>query len=120
MQVFSTDIGKTGSTLLTVTSLGFAKRSDFNDYRAQSRGGKGIINIKVIPKNGYVIGVLAVMKDDEIMAVTKKGMAVRCPTSDIRKSSRGTQGVRLISVEKDDVVSSVANVVAKDEYEAAE
>ena len=116
MQVFSTDISKTGSTLLTVTTLGFAKRSDFNDYRTQSRGGKGIINIKATPKNGFVVGVLAVMKDDQIMAVTKKGMVVRCPTSDIRESSRGTQGVRLISMDKDDVVSGVANVVAKDDY----
>ena len=116
MQVFSTDISKTGSTLLTVTTLGFAKRSDFNDYRTQSRGGKGIINIKDTPKNGFVVGVLAVMKDDQIMAVTKKGMVVRCPTSDIRESSRGTQGVRLISMDKDDVVSGVANVVAKDDY----
>jgi DNA gyrase subunit A len=114
LQVFPTDISKTGSTLLTVTTLGFAKRSDFNDYRTQSRGGKGIINIKATPKNGTVVGVIAVMKDDEIMAVTKKGMIVRCSTSDIRESSRGTQGVRLISLDKDDVVSSVANVVAKE------
>lgn len=120
MQVFPTDISKTGSKLLTVTTLGFAKRSDFEDYRIQSRGGKGIINIKATPKNGNVVGVLAVMKDDQIMAVTKKGMVVRCPTSDIRESSRGTQGVRLISLDKDDVVSSVANVVAKDDYSDAE
>lgn len=115
LQVFSADIAKTGSTLLTVSSLGFAKRSDFNDYRTQSRGGKGIINMKVTPKNGHVVGVLGVMPEDEIMAVTKNGMIVRCPTKDIRESSRSTQGVKLISVEKDDIVSSVANVVAKDE-----
>lgn len=115
MRVFPSDIGKTGSKLLTVTSLGFAKRSDFNDYRTQSRGGKGIINIKATEKNGLVVGVLPVMPEDEIMAVTKGGMIVRCPTNDIRESSRGTQGVRLISLNKDDIVSSVANVVAKDE-----
>lgn len=115
MQVFPADIGKTGSTLLTVTSLGVAKRSDFSDYRTQSRGGKGIINIKGTAKNGHVIGVLAVMPEDEIMAVTKNGMIVRCPTRDIRKSARSTQGVRLISLSKGDHVSSVANVVAKDE-----
>ncbi len=115
LQVFPPDIGKTGSTLLTVTALGFAKRSDFNDYRTQSRGGKGIINIKATPKNGHVVGVLAVMPEDEIMAVTKKGMAVRCPTGEIRQSSRGTQGVRLIALEKEDSVSSVANVVAKED-----
>ena len=117
MQVFPTDIDKTGSTLLTVTSLGFAKRSAFTDYRTQSRGGKGIINIKATPKTGYVVGVLAVMADDEIMTVTKNGMIVRCPTADIRQTARATQGVCLMSLEKDDVVSSVANVVAKEEEE---
>ena len=115
MQVFPSDIEKTGSTLLTVTALGFAKRSLFDDYRIQSRGGKGIINMKITPKNGQVMGVLAVMPDDEIMAVTKQGMIVRCPTQDIRQSARSTQGVKLISLNADDSVISVANVVAKDE-----
>ena len=117
MQVFPTDIDKTGSTLLTVTSLGFAKRSDFKDYRTQSRGGKGIINIKATPKTGDVVGVLAVMAEDEIMTVTKNGMIVRCPTADIRQTGRATQGVRLMALEKSDVVSSVANVVAKEDEE---
>ncbi|MCC6758026.1 MAG: DNA gyrase subunit A [Candidatus Omnitrophica bacterium] len=115
MRVFATDIAKTGSTLLTVTSLGYTKRSDFNDYRTQSRGGKGIINIKCMPKNGHVVGVLTALLEDEIMAVTKQGMVVRCPTKDIRESGRSTQGVKLISLDKGDEVSSVANVVAKDD-----
>jgi DNA gyrase subunit A len=115
MQVFSPDISKTGSTLLTVTALGFAKRSDFNDYRTQSRGGKGIINLKVTDRNGQVVGVLAVMPDDEVMTVTKQGMIVRCPPSGIRQTGRSTQGVRLISLDKGDEVSSVGHVVAKDE-----
>ncbi len=115
MQVFPSDIEKTGSTLLTVTSLGFAKRSNFGDYRTQSRGGKGIINVKVTAKNGHVVGVLGVTDEDEIMAVTKQGMVVRCAVKDIRETARSTQGVKLISLEKDDIVSSVANVVAKEE-----
>ena len=115
MLVFPPDIDKTGSTLLAVTSLGFAKRSAFNDYRVQSRGGKGIINIKVTDRNGEVVGVLAVMPDDEIMTVTKKGMVVRCPPNDVRQTGRSTQGVRLITLEKGDGVSSVANIITKDE-----
>ncbi len=113
--VFPVDIEKTGSTLLSVTSLGFAKRSMFSAYRTQSRGGKGIINVKVTERNGLVIGVLVVTQDDEIMAVTKKGMMVRCAVKDIRETGRSTQGVRLISMEKDDSVSSVANIAARDE-----
>ncbi|HLD69220.1 MAG TPA: DNA gyrase subunit A [Candidatus Omnitrophota bacterium] len=115
MQVFPSGIEKTGSTLLTVTSLGFAKRSNFGDYRTQSRGGKGIINVKVTPKNGHVVGVLGVTEEDEIMAVTKQGMVVRCAVKDIRETARSTQGVKLISLDKDDIVSSIANVVAKEE-----
>lgn len=117
LQVFPADVAKTGSTLMTVTSLGFTKRSDFNDYRTQSRGGKGIINVKTTPKNGHVVGVLTVIAEGEIMAVTKQGMIVRCPTKDVRQSGRSTQGVKLISLEQGDEVSSVANVVAKEEDE---
>ena len=98
-----------------MTTLGFTKRSSFADYRTQSGGGKGIINVKVTPKNGVVVGVLAVMQEDEIMALTRKGMMVRCPVCDIRESGRSTQGVRLISLNKDDQVVSVAYVLAKDE-----
>ena len=115
MQVFPTEIDRTESTLLTVTSLGFAKRSSFGEYRVQSRGGKGIINVKATPKNGTVVSVLGVMPEDEVMAVTRVGMMVRCPVVDIRESSRSTQGVRLISLQQGDIVTSVANAVAKEE-----
>ena len=77
MIVFSTDVGKTGNTLLTCSSLGFAKRSKFEDYRVQSRGGKGIINLKCTLKNGYVAGILVVHEDDEMMTVTKQGTIIR-------------------------------------------
>jgi DNA gyrase subunit A len=115
MLVFPPDVTKTGSTLLTVTSLGFAKRSDFSDYRIQSRGGKGIINIKVTERNGHVVGALPVMPDDEVMAITKSGMIVRCPAEGVRHTGRSAQGVRLISLKKDDEVSSVANVISSRE-----
>lgn len=115
MQAFVSDVAKTGSTLLTVTSKGFAKRSDFNEYRLQSRGGKGIINVKVTERNGDVVGVLAVMPDDEIMTVTKQGMIVRCPPKDIRQTGRSAVGVRLISMKAEDKVTSIALVVAKEE-----
>ena len=115
MQVFLPDIGKTGSTLLTVTGQGYAKRTDFADYRLQSRGGKGIINVKVTSKNGPVVGVVAVTPEDEIMAITKQGMVVRCSVRDIRETGRGAMGVKLIAINSGDEVSSVANVVSKEE-----
>lgn len=115
MIVFPPDIAKTGNTLLTVTQKGYAKRSDFNDYRIQTRGGKGIINVKVTDKNGLVVGVLAVMEGNEMMVVTKEGMIVRCSPAEIRQTGRSAVGVRLISLKENDGVTSIANVVTKDE-----
>ncbi|MFC1704397.1 DNA gyrase subunit A [Candidatus Omnitrophota bacterium] len=115
MEVLPQEIHKMEMSFLTVTSGGFAKRTNFEEYRVQSRGGKGIISIKVTEKNGIVAGVKAVHKDDEIMSVTQHGMVVRCPVKDIRESGRSTQGVRLISISKSDKVSSITKVVAKDE-----
>ncbi len=115
MTVLSPGIEKTGSAFLSVTTKGFAKRTDFNDYRSQSRGGKGIININVTEKNGCVVRSLAATVEDEIMAITKQGMVVRCSVKDIRQTGRNTQGVRLISLDKTDEVSSVASVVAKED-----
>lgn len=115
MIVFPPEISNTGSTLLSVTEKGFAKRSDFNDYRVQSRGGKGIINVKVTDRNGQVVGVLAVLGTDEIMAVTKSGMMVRCSPAEIRQTGRSAVGVRLISLKDSDYVTSVANIITKDE-----
>ncbi|MCK5012368.1 MAG: DNA gyrase subunit A [Candidatus Omnitrophica bacterium] len=115
MLVFPPDVEKTGSTLLTVTAFGFAKRSKFTDYRIQSRGGKGIINVKVTDRNGTVVGALPVREHDEVMVITKSGMIVRCSTEDVRQTGRSTQGVRLISLKKEDSVTSVANVVSAKE-----
>ncbi len=115
MEVLPTEAEKMDITLLTVTTAGFAKRTTVSDYRVQSRGGKGIINIKTTSRNGEVCGVAAATKEDEIMAVTQQGMIVRCPVQDIRGTGRSTQGVRLINLNKADVVISIAKVVAKEE-----
>ena len=115
MLVFSPDVDKTGAKLLTVCELCYAKRSDFADYRTQSRAGKGIINVKITEKNGKVVSVLSVMDDDQIMAVTKKGMIVRSSPSEIRETGRSAVGVRLISLEAGDKVSAIAHVVGKEE-----
>jgi len=115
MEIFPEEIKKMGMTLLTVTAGGFAKRTDFNEYRMQSRGGKGIINIKVTKKNGDVVGIKAIKDEDGIMAVTKKAMMVRCLVKDIRQTGRNTQGVKLITLHKDDYVTSVAKIVYKEE-----
>ncbi len=117
MLVFAPDVDKTGAKLLSVCELGYAKRSDFADYRTQSRGGKGVINVKITEKNGAVVGVMTVSDGDEIMAVTKKGMVTRSSPSEIRETGRSAVGVRLISMGEGDRLSSVAHVVLAQEEE---
>jgi DNA gyrase subunit A len=115
--VVGMELARADETLLTVTELGFGKRTVLKDYRVQSRAGKGIINIKVTKKNGEAIGLNSVRDDDEIMLVTSEGMLVRCPVKDIRKAGRSTQGVRIIRLKAKDKVTSVAKVAAKEEEE---
>lgn len=117
MLVFAPDVAKTGAKLLAVCELGYAKRSDFADYRTQSRAGKGIINVKLTEKNGPVVGVLTTNDDDEIMAVTKQGMVVRSSPSEIRETGRSAIGVKLINLQKGDKVIAIAHVVGKEEEE---
>ncbi|MDP2913407.1 MAG: DNA gyrase subunit A [Candidatus Omnitrophota bacterium] len=115
MQVVRAD-----QTVLTVTGQGFGKRTPFKEYRLQSRGGKGIINIKTTGKNGETVCIKTVSDRDEIMLMTEKGMIVRSPIKDIRATGRSTQGVRLIRVEQQDAVASIAKIVPEDEDERAE
>jgi len=115
MEIVSADLSKTGATILTVTAQGFAKRTDLDAYRVQSRGGKGIINVKVTDRNGVAVAFNCVLPDDELMAITQGGMMVRCPVKDIRETGRNAQGVRLMSMGKGDIVTSVAKLAAKEE-----
>lgn len=115
MEIISSELSKTGTNILTVTSGGFAKRTHIDEYRVQSRGGKGIINVKVTDKNGAAVALNCVLPDDELMTITQNGMMVRCPVKDIRETGRNAQGVRLMSLEKGDVVTSVAKIAAKEE-----
>jgi len=103
------------ATLLSVTENGFSKRTEAQEYRTQSRGGKGIINLKVTEKNGSVIGFHLASDKDDLMIITAKGMIVRCAVKDIRATGRSAQGVRIIKLDKNDKVVSVARVVKEEE-----
>jgi len=98
------------TTLLSVTKNGFGKRTQASEYRAQSRGGKGIINIKVTAKNGAVVGLKAVSDRDDIILITQGGMIVRCAVKDIRATGRAAQGVRIIKLAAKDYVASAIAV----------
>ena len=113
------EVVQPGGTLLTVTERGYGKRTEIDEYRLQSRGGMGIINITTTERNGRVVGVAYVQDGDELMLITQQGMILRMATDDVRAIGRATQGVRLIDIEGDDKVVSIARLVDKEEEEAA-
>jgi DNA gyrase subunit A len=113
--VVSMEVVKPGGTLLTVTERGFGKRTEIDEYRVQSRGGVGIINIATTAKNGLVVGVAYVQDGDELLLITQQGMILRMATSDVRSIGRATQGVTLINIEGDDKVVSIARLAEKDD-----
>jgi DNA gyrase subunit A len=96
--------------LLTSTERGFGKRTKLGVYRRQSRGGKGILNIKTTAKNGQVVSVLSVADHEEIIAVTASGKVIRQRVKEIKPTGRLAQGVRLIKLDADDRLSSVVTV----------
>jgi DNA gyrase subunit A len=99
----------TGS-LLTVCENGYGKRTPVEEYRSQSRGGKGIIDIKTSDRNGKVVNLLAVADDDEVMLITKDGQIVRTKVDQISVVGRNTQGVRCIALNDGDKLVSVARI----------
>jgi DNA gyrase subunit A len=105
---------KRDSTLLVVTENGFGKRTSIEDYRVTNRGGKGIINVKTTDRNGEVVSIKEVLNDDELIIITRNGIANRQNVKDISVIGRNTQGVRLISLKNGDVVTDVARVVKEE------
>lgn len=97
-------------TLLTICENGYGKRTPVEEYRLQSRGGKGIIDIRTSDRNGKVVNLLAVKDDDEVMMITKDGQIVRTKVEQISVVGRNTQGVRCISLTGDDKLVSVAKI----------
>jgi DNA gyrase subunit A len=102
------------STLLTVTEHGYGKRTNLDEYRVQSRGGVGIINIQTTERNGRVVGVACVADDDQWMLITQQGKVLRMISRDIRTIGRSTQGVRLIETEAGDRVVSIVGLAESD------
>ena len=113
--VVAMQVVKSGGALLTVTEQGFGKRTEIDEYRVQSRGGVGIINIATSDRNGLVVGVSYVEAGDELLLITEQGMILRMETSSVRAIGRATQGVKLIDIEGDDKVVSIAKLVEKEE-----
>lgn len=107
-------------TLLVAGENGIGKRTDFEEYRIQSRGGKGIITMKTNERTGGIVGALTVQDADEIMLITVVGQMVRIGVSGIREAGRNTQGVKLINLDESDKLQAIAPVISESEEEQAE
>jgi DNA gyrase subunit A len=106
--------------LLVAGENGIGKRTPFDDYRRQSRGGKGIITMKTGEKTGEVVGALTVRETDEIMLITNKGQMVRTRVKEIRETGRNTMGVKLMDLRNDEKLQAIAPVVSQAEEEEAQ
>jgi DNA gyrase subunit A len=104
--------------ILTVTENGYGKRTVIDEYRLQSRGGKGVINVKTTARNGKVVAVLLVSEESQGMVISQFGQIIRIPTDQVREAGRATQGVRLLSLDPGDRVA--AAVVIPEEKEEEE
>ena len=105
------------ATLLVAGENGIGKRTDFGEYRVQSRGGKGIITMKTGDKTGGVVGALTVKDTDEIMLITAGGQMVRIPVQGIRECGRNTQGVKLVNLDPGDKLLGIAPVISEERGE---
>jgi DNA gyrase subunit A len=108
------------ATLLVAGENGIGKRTGFDEYRVQSRGGKGIITMKTNERTGGVAGALTVQEQDEIMLITVGGQMVRLAVRGIREAGRNTQGVKLIELGEQDRLQGIAPVISEADEAAAE
>src|SRR5438132_2487569 len=111
--VIAAEVVQEGSQILTVTERGFGKRTPLEEYRLTGRGGKGIIDIKTAGRNGTVVGMLPVRAGDDILLVTTKGKVIRIHADEVSSQGRNTMGVRIIDLDADDKVGSLARVEAE-------
>ena len=105
--------GVSEKTILVVSENGYGKRTDVEDYRITNRGGKGVKTINITDKTGKLIAIKDVTDKDDLMIITKSGITIRLPVSEIRVMGRATQGVRLINLRGSESIASVTSVVAQ-------
>jgi DNA gyrase subunit A len=112
-QVIAAEVAQEGASILTVTARGYGKRTPLDEYRLTGRAGKGIIDIKTAGRNGAVVGMLQVRADNDVLVVTTKGKIIRVHANEVTSQGRNTMGVRIIDLDADDQVGSIARVDAE-------
>ena len=118
--VVGMDTVKEDSDLVVITSLGMGKRTSLDEYRVQSRGGKGTKAIKLTKRHGIIEGIKVVSENDELMIITAEGVIIRISVQNISCTGRDTQGVRIMKVDENDRVVTLARVVGGKEEEEDE
>ena len=119
-RVIANAIVNNESMLLVAGEHGIGKRTPFDDYRKQKRGGKGIITMKTGDKTGRVVGALTVTQQDELMLITTKGQMVRTRVAEIRAVGRNTMGVKLMNLKSGEKLQAIARVVSQETEETEE
>jgi DNA gyrase subunit A len=114
-QLVGMDVIDEGKSILVITRKGFGKRTPSEEYRSQSRGGKGVLNTRVTDKNGEVVGFRQVADEEEILMITDRGRLIRTPVAPIRQIGRVTQGVKLMDLDEGEQVVDVAVLQESDE-----
>ena len=112
-EVIAADVVHEGAQILTISERGYGKRTPLDEYRLQGRAGKGIIDIKTGGRNGTVVGMLQVRAGDDVLVITTKGKIIRFHADDVSSQGRNTMGVRIIDLDADDKVGSIARVEAE-------
>ena len=105
------------ATVLAISENGYGKRSLVDDYREQSRGGKGVITLKITPKTGGLIALKEVSDQDDLMVITQRGKVIRMNCGGIRTMGRNTQGVRIMRLDSDGSIAAVTRVVNEEDDE---
>jgi DNA gyrase subunit A len=118
-EVVSIEIVSPEATMMAITENGYGKRTNFDEYRLQSRGGKGIISIQTTERNGKVVSAHAVRDDHRIMLISQNGQMICIGASDLRVIGRNTQGVRLFNLNEGDKIVSAAVLDAEEAPETA-
>tara|TARA_Y100000768_G_scaffold232962_1_gene176028 strand:+ start:5167 stop:7659 length:2493 start_codon:yes stop_codon:yes gene_type:complete len=108
-------IAKREGSVLVASENGYGKRSDLEEYRVQSRGGKGVYTMKKTHKTGSLISILEAVENDDLMIITTQGVMIRQPVDSIRIIGRNTQGVRLLRLDDGATISSVTKVIKDDD-----
>ena len=119
-KVVGMEVLQSEATLLTVTKNGYGKRSYIEDYRTQTRGGKGVFSIKTSKRNGKMVSLLLVDDNDELMMVTDKGKLIRTSIESINVISRNTQGVKLINLSPKETLIGIARLPEEEDEQDAE